>query len=170
MAGVIIRTGMRVRIKNSGLDCNNRYGTVTTPGGFQSLVRLDGETRSWSFHNTSLDWTGSYSGPLPAAPAAPAPVPAVTAPGLLTKAKDLLDERGKTYDPKGKAERSMKKIVHAFNTITGQDLTEVQGWEFMAVLKQVRFFQNESKPHADSLEDLISYSALLGEAALTTTN
>lgn len=155
--------GQRVQVWNTKVpDMHRRCGTVIMAGADSSHVQMDGETHPTYFRNSSLVY-------MQTAPCAPVPTP-VSAPGLLTKAKDLLDERGKTYDPKGKAERSMKKIVQAFNTITGQDLTEVQGWEFMAVLKQVRFFQNESKPHADSLEDLISYSALLGEAALTTTN
>ena len=36
----------------------------------------------------------------------------------------------------------------------------------MAVLKQVRAFQNPGKPHRDSLEDLTAYAALLAEEML----
>ncbi len=78
-----------------------------------------------------------------------------------------LTERGKQYDASGKeAERSMKKIVTAFNAITGQDLTAVQGWAFMQVLKQVRFFSNTTEPHRDSLIDNGAYALLQAEEAL----
>lgn len=78
-----------------------------------------------------------------------------------------LTERGKQYDASGKgAERSMKKIVTAFNAITGKDLTAVEGWAFMQVLKQVRFFSNTSAPHRDSLIDNGAYALLQAEEAL----
>ena len=71
-------------------------------------------------------------------------------------------ERGKTYDtPEG--ERSMAKTVTAFNIITGQELTEAQGWLFMQVLKDVRLFTSTNF-HADSAEDCIAYAALKAEA------
>lgn len=86
-----------------------------------------------------------------------------TATQLLNRAAELLDERGKQYDqPTG--ERSMAKTVAAFNAITGRDLTEREGWEFMLVLKQVRLFQTD-KHHQDSAEDAISYAALMAECS-----
>ena len=88
-----------------------------------------------------------------------------TAPEFLHRAATIIEERGKQYD-KPSGERSMGKTVQAFNAITGQDLTEEQGWAFMLVLKQVRFFSNTTAPHRDSLEDAIAYSALLAESAL----
>lgn len=88
-----------------------------------------------------------------------------TASDYLKDGADLLSERGKQYDKSGQ-ERSMEKIVRIFNDMTGQDLTTVQGWYFMQVLKDVRFFQNQIKAHADSLLDKISYAALLAEEAL----
>ena len=88
-----------------------------------------------------------------------------TASDYLKDGADLLSERGKQYDKSGQ-ERSMEKIVRIFNDMTGQDLTTVQGWYFMQVLKDVRFFQNQKKAHADSLLDKISYAALLAEEAL----
>lgn len=89
-----------------------------------------------------------------------------SAPDLLSRAAAIMDERGKQYDQDG-GERSMAKCVKAFNAMTGRDLTEEDGWAFMATLKLVRFFQNTAVPHRDSLEDLISYAALLGESALS---
>ena len=92
-----------------------------------------------------------------------------SAPDLLGRAAEIMVERGKQYDQPG-GERSMAKCVAAFNAMTGKQMTEEEGWAFMATLKLVRFFQNTATPHRDSLEDLISYSALLGEAALCRVN
>lgn len=88
-----------------------------------------------------------------------------TAPEFLHRAASIMEERGKQYD-KPDGERSMGRTVQAFNAITGQDLTEEQGWQFMMVLKSVRFFSNTSAPHRDSLEDAIAYSALMAECAM----
>lgn len=88
-----------------------------------------------------------------------------TASDYLKDGADLLSERGKQYDKSGQ-ERSMEKIVRIFNDMTGQDLTTVQGWYFMQVLKDVRFFQNPETVHEDSLLDKINYAALLAEEAL----
>ena len=85
-----------------------------------------------------------------------------TAPEILTKAANLLAERGKQYDTD--AERSMAKTVRAFNAITGHTLTESDGWYLLLILKGVRQYQNPSKPHIDSLEDAVAYAALWAEA------
>lgn len=87
------------------------------------------------------------------------------APALLDEAARIMEERGKQYDQSG-GERSMGKVVAAFNIVTGQDLTEVEGWYLMELLKDVRFFSNTETPHADSLTDKIAYAALKAEAAL----
>ncbi|HET8731658.1 MAG TPA: DUF6378 domain-containing protein [Moraxellaceae bacterium] len=83
------------------------------------------------------------------------------APDILAKAAGHMRDRAATYD-KPEGERSMARAVAAFNTIHGTSLTVEQGWHFMAVLKQVRLFTG-SGYHADSLEDLVAYCALLGE-------
>jgi len=80
----------------------------------------------------------------------------------LDKSKSLMEERGKTYDNSNK-ERSMAATVKAFNAITGNSLTESEGWEFMLILKQVRQFSNPDF-HRDSAEDSVAYSALLAES------
>jgi hypothetical protein len=91
-----------------------------------------------------------------------AKVPEPKAAELLGRAAALMHERGQTYDePEG--ERSMGKIVTAFNAITGRDLTESEGWMFMQQVKLVRLF-TRSEYHADSAEDNIAYAALLAEA------
>lgn len=99
------------------------------------------------------------------APGEPATIGGVRALDLLNAAAHHMAERAATYDqPQG--ERSMGKIVAMFNTMTGHNLSEVEGWHFMVILKLVRFHQNPSKPHRDSLEDAIAYNALAAEAAL----
>lgn len=87
-----------------------------------------------------------------------------TAQQLLNKAAEIMASRASTYD-KPEGERSMAATVSAFNTITGQDLTEAQGWLLMAVLKMVRDNQH-SLPHVDSCEDFVAYASLYGEARL----
>lgn len=88
-----------------------------------------------------------------------------TASDLLKQAEQLLTERGKQYDTSGQ-ERSSAKIIAAFNTITGRDLTPGEGWLFLILLKAVHFYSNTETPHRDSLEDLISYAALHAEEYL----
>jgi hypothetical protein len=87
-----------------------------------------------------------------------------SAPRLLDQAAKHMRDRAATYD-KPEGERSMGKTVEAFNAITGRDLTESEGWLMMALLKMVRS-QQRKEPHADSVEDLVAYSALFGEARL----
>lgn len=87
------------------------------------------------------------------------------APEILKRASDIMDERAQQYDsPEG--ERSMGKAVAAFNAITGNELTEANGWLLMALLKMVRD-NTTDKPHEDSLHDLVAYGALYGEARLS---
>lgn len=93
----------------------------------------------------------------------------VSAPTRLTSEKVLelaakeVRERAAFYDaPAG--ERSMARTVAAFNAIHGASLTEVQGWQFMELLKMVRATQG--KPREDNFVDGASYAALAGEAAM----
>ena len=92
----------------------------------------------------------------------PEKMPEPKAAELLGRAAAHMHDRSSTYDePEG--ERSMGKIVTAFNAITGRDLTESEGWMFMQQVKLVRLF-TRSEYHADSAEDNIAYAALLAEA------
>lgn len=88
----------------------------------------------------------------------------ITAPALLDQAAKHMRDRGATYD-KPDGERSMGKTIQAFNAITGRDLAEHEGWLLMALLKMVRS-ETSKEPHQDSVEDLIAYGALYGEARL----
>jgi Domain of unknown function (DUF6378) len=85
-----------------------------------------------------------------------------TAQNYLQCATHTIGERGKQYDPSQTQERSMSKIVVAFNVITGLSLTEQQGWLFMQLLKIVRL-NNSPKFHEDSAIDSIAYAALAAE-------
>lgn len=86
-----------------------------------------------------------------------------SAPDFLRRAAELLEQRGKDYDsPEG--ERSMGKTVEAFNTITGHNLTESEGWLLMQILKDVRQWSVKGRYHQDSAEDGVNYSALKAEA------
>jgi hypothetical protein len=88
--------------------------------------------------------------------------PPPTAQDFLAKAGQLMDARGQTYDqPDG--ERSMGRTVIAFNAITGQSLTEAEGWLLLQLLKDARQW-SRTEYHADSAEDGVSFSALKAEA------
>lgn len=87
-----------------------------------------------------------------------------TAPQLLNKALIIQEQRASQYDKPG-GERSMGKVVGMFNLAKGREvLTEADGWLIQALLKIVRSEANG--PHSDSVEDLVSYSSLYGEARL----
>jgi hypothetical protein len=85
---------------------------------------------------------------------------------ILRKAEQHMSDRAATYDQVG--ERSMQKTVAAFNAITGNCMSEAEGWLLMLILKQVRLFTNLEKPHQDSAEDAVAYAALLAECASET--
>ena len=85
-----------------------------------------------------------------------------TAYGILAQAGDEMSNRAATYD-KPEGERSMGKTVAAFNAVTGHNLTEQQGWQFMELLKMVR--SNQGEYRADSFVDGAAYASLAGEAA-----
>lgn len=85
-----------------------------------------------------------------------------TAEAFLHQAAALMAERGKEYD-KPTGERSTGKAVHAFNAITGRDLSEAEGWLLMSLVKRVRQYSTP-KYHKDSAEDAVAYAALEAEA------
>ena len=81
---------------------------------------------------------------------------------ILAQAAAEMKDRGATYDqPQG--ERSMGKTVAAFAAVTGIQMSEQQGWQFMELLKMVR--SNQGGYRADSFVDGAAYASLAGEAA-----
>ena len=92
------------------------------------------------------------------------PAQATKAQDLLHRAASLMDERGKQYDQRS-GERGMQATVTAFNAITGHGLNAADGFLLMAILKMVRD-QSRETPHRDSIDDLVAYASLYGEARL----
>lgn len=79
---------------------------------------------------------------------------------ILTTAADTIDKRASDRDlPQ---ERSMAATVTAFNAIFGTNLTESQGWSFMAILKIKRSSTGLYKE--DDFVDGAAYMALASEA------
>ena len=81
---------------------------------------------------------------------------------ILSESIKCLGDRAVTYDSPG-GERSMAKTVAAFNAMHSTNLTEVQGWQFMELLKMARSTQGAFK--ADNFVDGAAYAALACEAA-----
>lgn len=85
-----------------------------------------------------------------------------TADAVLHRAIEALADRATQRDaPTG--ERSMARAVAAFNALYGRDLSETEGWMFMAILKAARASQGDFR--ADDYIDMAAYAALAGEAA-----
>lgn len=86
-----------------------------------------------------------------------------TAVDLLISAADCIGDRATQRDqPDG--ERSMARTIAAFNALTGHRLTEIDGWQFMELLKIAR--SRGGNHRADDYIDGAAYAALAGEAAL----
>lgn len=65
-------------------------------------------------------------------------------------------------------ERSMWSAVSTFNTLTGHELSERDGWVFMAILKLARAqnsVETGAPVHLDDYIDGAAYMALAGESA-----
>ena len=86
-----------------------------------------------------------------------------SAPNLLQIGVDAMRNRAASRDNDG--ERSMAKTVAAFNALSGQSISEEDGWLFMVCLKLARSM-NGSKKIADDYADGAAYLALQGECAL----
>lgn len=94
--------------------------------------------------------------------------PRVYAHEFLEAGAGHLKDRAEIYDKDGDydGERSMGKTVAMFNALYGTDISEEQGWQFMAILKMVRSAQGGYK--GDNYEDQAAYAALAGETAART--
>lgn len=88
---------------------------------------------------------------------------------LETAVKEMKDRAAQrdtqTVGAQAGGERSMAATVRAFNALTGKNLTEAEGWEFMILLKLVRGRQGAFR--ADDYVDAAAYAALLGECEST---
>jgi len=84
---------------------------------------------------------------------------------LLTDAAQIMQERAKQYDIPT-CERSMCKAVAAFNCVTGNKMTEAEGWLLLQLLKDVRQWSTPNAAHVDSLQDCIANAALKAECII----
>lgn len=81
---------------------------------------------------------------------------------MLLQAQETLQDRAKLRDtPNG--ERSMDRTVAAFNSLTGNSLSTLDGWLFMLCLKLAR--SQQGGYHPDDFLDLVGYAVLAGEEA-----
>ena len=87
---------------------------------------------------------------------------AATATDILQEATECLVDRAVERDKEG-GERSMRAAVLAFNALTGHTLSEVDGWNFMLMLKLARSYGGCFK--LDDYVDAAAYAALAGESA-----
>jgi hypothetical protein len=85
-----------------------------------------------------------------------------TAVDYLSAAEDAQTARASDYDSPG-GERSVGDTVRAFNALTGHQLTEVEGWQFLMLLKLKRL-NSAHGVHMDSCVDAVSYASLMAEA------
>ena len=80
---------------------------------------------------------------------------------LLGEAAATIKARGAKRD--SGQERSMARAVRSLSALTGLPMTEVQGWQFMVVLKLAR---EQSGHDRDNYLDAAAYIALAGECAM----
>jgi hypothetical protein len=85
----------------------------------------------------------------------------VNADDFLAQARATIASRKSDRDRAN--ERSMPRIVAAFNALTGNALSERDGWIFMVVLKLARAEVGSGNP--DHYVDGAAYFALAGESA-----
>lgn len=86
---------------------------------------------------------------------------ATLAPSLLIDAADAIENRASQRDKPG-GERSMRTAVATFNALTGQQISEREGWVFMAILKLAR--AQGGKHTRDDYVDGAAYLALACES------
>lgn len=86
--------------------------------------------------------------------------PNQSADALLLAAAEAIRQRAALRDlPEG--ERSMARAIAAYNALTGANLSELDGWLFMCILKLSRAQAGEA--HIDDYTDLAGYAALAAE-------
>lgn len=86
--------------------------------------------------------------------------PNQSADALLLAAAEAIRQRAALRDlPEG--ERSMARAIAAYNALTGANLSELDGWLFMCILKLSRATAGEA--HIDDYTDLAGYAALAAE-------
>lgn len=84
---------------------------------------------------------------------------------VIDDVKNTIVDRGKERDLED-GERTIPRCVVAFNSITGHDLSNEDGWLFMQILKMCRSLQGSYK--YDDYRDGVGYAALRAEEAIMT--
>ncbi len=79
---------------------------------------------------------------------------------FLEEASGAMKQRAALRD-KPNGERSMARTVATFNALTGKNLSEAEGWQFMVILKMVR--GDQGNYNRDDYVDGAAYFGLLGE-------
>lgn len=92
--------------------------------------------------------------------------PRTTAEAILQHGVHMLRKNAKARDSEETGERSMARCVQAFNVLTGQELTETQGWQFMQCLKLARATTPGAPHNADDFIDGAAYAGLACESNL----
>lgn len=85
--------------------------------------------------------------------------------GILDHVAEIIAVRGNERDLED-GERTMPRCVSAFNAITGNALSNEDGWMFMQLLKLCRSHRGRFKE--DDYYDNLGYAALLAEEAFNT--
>lgn len=86
----------------------------------------------------------------------------ITAESLMKKAAEVMRKRAIQYDQEG-GERSLPKVVKAFNALTDMNMSEADAALFMVLLKIVR---GRNSKHEDSAVDGVAYMSLYAEAQM----
>ena len=81
---------------------------------------------------------------------------------ILSMAAVGIEDRAQHRDTNA-GEKSMQRNVAVFNALTGNSLTETDGWLFLSCTKLARAVQGDF--HEDDYVDLAGYVALAGESA-----
>lgn len=125
------------------------------------LREQDGRCFSWSLTDAPLERANGPFGTLRMSMTQHQKL-LMKAPELLRESAELIESRAAERDVD--EERSMCRAIAAFNTLTGNDLAETEGWLLLAVLKLARATAGKFQP--DDLKDCAAYVALALECQL----
>lgn len=84
---------------------------------------------------------------------------------ILQKARDTLKQRGQENGYDKHEERSAAAIAKRFSAKTGFPISDINAWEFLIALKEIRLERQleNGADISDTLIDLVAYTALWAE-------
>lgn len=100
----------------------------------------------------------------------PATYVSYSAVDLISKGRQIMEDRAKEYGAGNQGERSFQNVAIAFNAITGHKLRPSEVALLLQILKDVRQWTDVNNFHLDSAVDNINYSALKSELFHKETN